>query len=618
MAATNQPVSAGDLPEPFVATAELAENMTEAQRIAQEIWSVYTEKQVEDGVQDPDPFNIMPALADLQQNIIEHPETVVETAVDLWGRQAMLWTNMIAEMAGVEPKPIKGLENADKDRRFKDDAWESNALFTYLKQSYLVGSSLMRDTIKRADADLPKEERDKLEFFTDRFVEALSPSNMFAMNPQVLEATAEEHGANIVRGMKQMLHDLKRGDGDLLISQTDMDAFEVGENIAVTPGKVVFQNDLLQLLQYEPTTKQVYERPILFAPPWINKFYILDLNEKKSLIRWLVSEGFTVFVISWRNPEPNGIERDFKDYITEGFYQALDKVLEETGQEDANVVGYCIGGTMLFTALAHMAREGDKRAHTATFFTAQADFEKAGDLKVFVDDKSLEQMEDKAERQGGVLDASEMSQAFNMLRGNELIWNYVVSNYYLGKEPTAFDLLYWNADSTRMPAKCHIAYLRDFYRDNALAAGELALFGDEPLDLSKVKLPVYSVSAREDHIAPAESVFRSMKLLGSTVRFIVGGSGHIAGVVNPYDPEKTKYQYWSSRTAKAKWPDTVEEWIDDAKETAGTWWPDWSKWLSERSGKKVKARKPGAKLGTIEDAPGSYVKVRSDNPVDDD
>lgn len=613
----NSSVSDVDPTAAITTATAMADNLAQAQQLAQEAWALYMQKHAaEDEVADPDPFNIMPALAELQKNIAEHPEKVVETAIDMWSRQAMLWTNMVAEMGGVKPPPVKGLENAQNDRRFKDEAWESNAVFTYLKQSYLLASSVMRDTVHRIDSDLPEDERMKLEFFTDRFVEAMSPSNVFAMNPQVMKTTADENGANIVRGMKQMVRDLKRGDGDLLISQTDMKAFEVGKNIAVTPGKVVFKNDLIELIQYAPTTEKVHARPLLIAPPWINKFYILDLNEKKSLIRWMVAQGYTVFVISWRNPEAGGRERDFEDYVSEGFYEAIDAVLKETGEKSVNTVGYCIGGTMQSCGLAHMAATGDKRINSATFFTAQADFEKAGDLKVFVDDKSLSQMEKDVKKSGGVLSAQEMSQAFNMLRGNELIWNYVINNYYLGREPSAFDLLFWNSDSTRMPGKCHISYLRDFYRDNALSKGELTMMG-EKLDITKVKTPIYSVSAREDHIAPAESVYRTMKKFGSTVRFVVGGSGHIAGVVNPPDPDKVKYQHWINPAAKSKWPETVEQWIDASKEVPGSWWPDWDTWLSKKSGKMIDAREPGTVLGCIEDAPGSYVKVRSDSPVED-
>ena len=609
MNSPTEPVA--DPTEALASASEMAENMAEAQKLAQEAWGLYLSRKTDDGEVDPDPFNLLPALTDLQKKMMENPETVVETAVDLWSRQAMLWTNTIAEMAGVEAKPVKGLEGADKDRRFAGEAWQENALFTYLKQSYLVASDAMRDTVNRADQDLPEDERQKLEFFTDRFVEAMSPSNAFALNPQVMKTTADEKGANVVRGLKQMVKDMKRGGGDLLISQTDMDAFEVGKNIAVTPGKVVFQNDLFQLIQYTPTTEKVYARPLLIVPPWINKFYIMDLNEKKSMIRWLVAQGYTVFVISWRNPEPNGIERDFGDYLTEGFYEAVGAVIEETGQKTTNVAGYCIGGTLTFCALAHMAAKKDKRVHSATFFTAQADFKKAGDLKVFVDDKTLKQMEEDGKKSGGVISAQQMAQAFNMMRGNELIWNYVVNNYYLGKEPSAFDLLFWNSDATRMPAKCHVNYLRDFYRDNALAEGKLTMAG-EKLDLGAIPTPAYAICAREDHIAPSESVYRGMKAYGGDVHLTIGGSGHIAGIINPPDPNKVKYQYWINDAPKSEWPETALEWIAQAQETPGSWWPDWDKWLSKKSGKKVAPRKPGKKLGVIEDAPGSYVKSRSD------
>jgi len=603
--------------DPIVAT----ENMTQAYALAQETWAYYLQTHADGKAGNPDPYNLAPAIADLQKAMMEKPEKMVEAGIDLWHRQATLWTNALAQAAGVEPKPMPGTANTAKDKRFADEEWDNHIVFNYLKQSYLLASNWMRDTVGTSDKSLPPEEQQKLEFFAERFTEAMSPSNVFAMNPQVLKTTAEEGGANIVRGMRQMLKDMKRGKGELLISQTDMNAFEVGKNIAFTPGEVIFRNDLLELIQYAPTTDKVHETPLLIAPPWINKFYIMDLNAKRSMVRWLVAQGYTVFMISWRNPEPakgtgKRIERSFSDYVTEGLYPALDAVIEETGAKSVNVGGYCIGGTMLATALAHMAQTGDKRVKSATFFTAQTDFVKGGELRILIDDKILDDLEKESKKAGGVIDARHMAQAFNMLRGNELIWSYVVNNYYLGKEPSAFDLLYWNADSTHMPAKCHLAYLRDYYRDNALAEGKMVLDG-KTLDLGKVKTPVYSICAREDHIAPAESVFRGVKLFGGSVHLVVGGSGHIAGVINPPDPDRIKYQYWTNDTPQAEWPDTLAEWLEKAEETPGSWWPDWHKWLAKKSGKKVAARIPGATLGAIEPAPGSYVRVRSDTPVDD-
>lgn len=598
-----------------------AENMAQAYALAQEAWAYYLQTHTNGSTVNPDPYNLAPALADLQQAMLQKPEKMIEASIDLWHRQATLWTNALAQAAGVEPKPVPGLTDSGKDKRFADEDWDNNILFSYLKQSYLLASNWMRDTVVKADKSLPPEEQQKLEFFADRFAEAMSPSNVFAMNPQVLKTTAEEGGANLVRGMRQMLKDMKRGKGELLISQTDLNAFEIGKNIAVTPGQVVFRNDLFELIQYSPTTEKTYEIPLLITPPWINKFYIMDLNEKKSLVRWLVAQGYTVFMISWRNPEPakgegKRIERSFHDYVTEGLYPALDAVIAETGAKSVNVGGYCIGGTMLYTALAHMAQTGDKRIKSATFFTAQADFVKGGELRILIDDKILDQLEKESNSAGGVIDARHMAQAFNMLRGNELIWNYVVNNYYLGKEPSAFDLLYWNADSTHMPAKCHLAYLRDYYRDNALAEGTMELDG-KTLDLGKIKTPVYSICAREDHIAPAESVFRGVKLLGGPVHLVVGGSGHIAGVINPPDPNRVKYQYWINDAPKADWPGTLSEWLEAATETPGSWWPNWDGWLKKKSGKKIDARDPGATLGVIEPAPGSYVRVRSDAPIGD-
>ena len=605
---SNSETEDGASTDPLKSAATTAENMSKAYALAQETWAFYLSKQGNGRSVDLDPYRLGPAIADLQKAIATDPKAMLDASVELWQKQAQLWTDALGRLAGSEPEnPVIPIT----DKRLASDEWDSNLVFHYLRQSYTLTSGWMRDAVQRLDKDLPELERAKLEFFTERFTEAMSPRNVFAMNPEVLQRTADENGENIVRGFKRLLEDMKRGDGELLISQTDMSAFEIGENIATTPGSVIFRNKLFELIQYAPTTEETHTVPLLIAPPWINKFYILDLNERKSLIRWLVAQGFSVFVISWKNPEASKRSRDFHDYVTEGFYEAIDAILKETGEEQVNTVGYCIGGTMQATALAHMAQTGDKRIKSATFFTAQADFRKAGDLRIFADDWALDALKEEGERSGGVINAQQMAGAFNMLRGNELIWDYVVDNYYLGKEPSAFDLLYWNADSTRMPATCHISYLRDFYRDNLLAEGKMELSG-KALDLSKVEIPVYSVSARDDHIAPAESVFRSMKLMSGPIRFVVGGSGHIAGVVNPPNPDKVKYQYWTSETPRDGWPDLVDDWVAAAQETPGSWWPDWAHWLSEHSGEMMAAREPGAVLEALEPAPGSEVKVRSD------
>jgi polyhydroxyalkanoate synthase len=453
--------------------------------------------------------------------------------------------------------------------------------------------------------DMDPRERRKAEFYTRSIIEALNPANFYALNPEVLETTAVEKGANLVRGMRMLLEDLERGKGQLLIRQTDMDAFEVGRNMAVTPGAVVFRNELFELIQYAPATAKVAARPVLIIPPWINKYYVLDLNPKKSMVAWLVAQGFTVFMVSWVNPDERQAAETWDSYLVKGAMTAIDRALEETGQTSLNVASYCIGGTLTGTLLSHLGRTKDRRIASATFFTAQLDFADAGELQVFVDDQTIRAVDEEMEK--GYLPAQKMASAFNMLRSNDLIWSYVVSNYMLGKEPFPFDLLYWNADSTAMPARVHHFYLDNFYDRNRYAAGELSVLGG-PVSLADIRVPVYHVATREDHIAPAPSVYRGARMMtGAEVRFVLAGSGHIAGVVNP--PALGKYQYWTNDDLGAA---DLDGWMKGAAETPGSWWPDWDRWLRERSGRQVAARQPGARLGVLGPAPGDYVRVRFD------
>jgi polyhydroxyalkanoate synthase len=449
------------------------------------------------------------------------------------------------------------------------------------------------------------ETKKRVEFYTKQFADAIAPTNFIMTNPEVLRTTLQSNGENLVKGLDNLLEDLERGHGELSIRQS-ADAFTLGKNIALTPGKVIFRNEMLELLQYEPTTAEVYERPLLIFPPWINKFYILDLRPENSFIKWLTAEGYTVFVASWVNPDKRLAQKTFEDYMREGIFAALDAVEQATGVRDPNVVGYCIGGTLLASTLATMAATGGvDRVHSATFWAAQVDFSEAGDLTVFVDEAQLDAMHQQMEAAGGLLEGKKMATTFNMLRANDLIWSFVINNYMLGKQPMPFDLLYWNSDTTRMPEKMHLFYLRECYKNNALARGEMVL-GGQRLDVTKVTIPVYLQSAREDHIAPFRSVYKATKLFKGPIRFILAGSGHIAGVINP--PAAKKYQYWTNDTL----PEKVEDWQAGAVEHPGSWWPDWNAWLSKLSGPKVPARKPGdGKLQPLGDAPGSYVKVKA-------
>jgi polyhydroxyalkanoate synthase len=573
---------------------------------SQKVWAETLDRSVGDmSTASHDPLNTMPALTQLTQEYLEHPQKLVEATLEYWTQQADLWTSIVKRSMGVEDtRPVVTPEPGDK--RFKDEMWDKNPYFDYLKQSYLLTGSWLKQRLADAEGLSPHDRR-KLEFLTRNYIEAISPTNYAATNPEVMKATADERGENLIRGLENLLRDLERGKGQLMIRQTDMDAFKVGENMATTPGKVIYQNDIMQLIQYAPATEKVYARPVLIVPPWINKFYILDLNEKKSLIRWLVGQGHTVFVVSWINPDQRQRKESWASYMHKGPLTAIDRVLDETGAEKVNVVGYCIGGTMIGTTLAYMAAKDDKRVGSATFFTAQLDFSDAGELQTFIDDEVVEMIESKvAER--GYLAAENMASAFNSLRSTDLIWGFVINNYLLGKENFPFDLLYWNSDSTRMPGQVHVFYLDEFYNRNTLARGEMEIDG-VVLDLKKIKVPAYHVATIEDHIAPAPSAYRAARLLGSrSQRFVLTGSGHIAGVVNP--PAAEKYQHWTKTGIKEK---ALDEWRAGSAETPGSWWPDWNVWLARQSkGKQVPARAPGANVGQIEDAPGSYVKRRFD------
>lgn len=584
-------------------SSQFAANMAVALQRGQEVWARMVEAQAKD--EHPlhaDPLNVMPIFNKLAEEIATNPQEYAAASYAYWTQQAELWRRMVTQAWGIEPEgPVA--EPARGDNRFRDQEWSQNQVFDYLKQAYLISSRWAQDVVHTI-GDMPERDRRKLEFYTRNITEALSPNNFAFMNPEVLRATMEEKGANLVRGMEAMARDVERGKGKLIISQTDMNAFEVGRDMAVTKGAVIHQTEVLQLIQYAPTTEQVHAKPLFFVPPWINKYYILDLNEKKSMVRWLVDQGYTVFIISWVNPGPDHGKETWDSYMSE-IMTAIDVALAETGQTSLNVVGYCVGGTMVGTMLAYMAKMGDKRVSAATLFTAQLEFTNAGDLQVLVDDKTVGVVDEQMDK--GYLPAEAMANAFNMLRSSDLIWSYVVQNYMLGKDPFPFDLLFWNADSTCMPAQVHHFYLEQFYNKNALARGTLRIHG-EKVELEDIAVPVYHLATREDHIAPAGSVYRGAKLMKNAKnRMVIAGSGHIAGVVNP--PALGKYMFWTRPGLRQ--PD-IEGWLQGAEETAGSWWPDWDAWLSKLSGRKVAARQPGAVHGVIEPAPGAFVKERFD------
>lgn len=551
----------------------------------------------------PDPFHVAPALTDVMSRLAAQPDRLLRAQADLFSRYLDLWQTTARRMAGEAVDPV--VEPAKGDKRFNDPDWGAHPMYDVMKQSYLLTSNWLNSLVADVEGVDPLEKR-RVEFFMKMLTDAISPSNFLMSNPAALREAMSSHGESLVRGMENFAADLTRGGGQLAISQTDMEQFRVGENVATAPGKVVYQNDILQLLQYEPTTEQVHEIPLLLFTPWINKFYIIDLRPDNSLVRWLTSQGITVFVTSWVNPDETLAEKTFESYLKEGIYDATAQVMKQCGVDRVNTVGYCIGGTLLSCALAHMAAKGDDRINSATFFAAQQDFEEAGDLKLFVDDAWLSEIEARMDQAGGFLPGKSMADTFNSLRGNDLIWSFFVNNYLMGKEPKPFDLLFWNSDQTRMPKALHLFYLRNFYKDNALAKGNLVLDG-VTLDLRTVKTPIYVQSSRDDHIAPFRSIYRGAKLFGGPVTFTMAGSGHIAGVIN--HPDARKYQHWTN----PELPATVDEWRAGAVEHPGSWWPHWGEWLKERSGSMVPARDPSkGPLGRpLEDAPGSFVKVRS-------
>ncbi|MDJ0926248.1 MAG: class I poly(R)-hydroxyalkanoic acid synthase [Gammaproteobacteria bacterium] len=555
------------------------------------------------GADSADPFNLGEAFAKAGQKLWTDPARVMQANMRLWQDHMQLWQQASAGLLGsseAEPvaKPGKG------DRRFRHEAWQTNPLFDLIKQSYLITSRWLVDMMAGAE-DLDEDTARKVRFFTQQFADAFSPTNFIWTNPEVAEETLKTNGANLLRGLENFKRDVEKGGGSLEISMTDPEAFVLGENIATTPGKVVFQNDLFQLIQYEAVTEQVHKRPLLIVPPWINKYYILDLAPKNSFIKWAVERGYTVFVMSWVNPDSDLAEKPFEAYMTEGILTAVDAVKKATGVKSMTAIGYCIGGTLLAATLAVMAARQDKSIRAATFFTAQVDFSEPGDLQIFVDDKQVENVE-RLSADKGYLDSKYMFQTFNMLRSNDLIWSFYVNNYLLGRDPMPFDLLFWNADSTRMPRACHLYYLREMYMNNNLVKPNALKLDGTPVDLRKVEIPIYLQASKEDHIAPYPSVFKAMQHFAGPVRFMLSGSGHTAGVINP--PAKQKYQFWINEAQ----PRDLDAWLDGADEHPGSWWPDWDAWLSEHSGKMVPARVPGdGELDVIENAPGSYVANRS-------
>ncbi len=582
---------------------KLAQNFSkiieQSQRVLQEFL-----KHQESGDQLPimDPAIISKSFQELFDKLLKNPEQLIEAQVNFWKNYLDLWQATSQRMQGKESKPL--IEPSPGDKRFKDAQWAENAVFDFIKQSYLLAADNLQGLVRKVEGLDDKTAR-KVQFYTRQFVDAMAPTNFVLTNPTVLQTTLDSGGDNLVKGLQNLLEDLERGRGQLQIKMTDLKAFKPGENIAVTPGKVIFQNELLQLVQYNPSTPTVHQRPFLFVSPWINKFYIMDMRPKNSMVKWMVDQGFTVFMTSWVNPDERLAHKKFEDYML-SIVEAMDAIEQATGEREINTAGYCLGGTILLSTLAYLAAKKDKRVKSAICFACMTDFSEPGELEVFIDEELITLLE-KQMGERGYLDGSQMAGVFSMLRANDLIWYFVVNNYLMGNDPYPFDLLYWNSDSTRMPRDMHSFYVRNMYQKNLLREpGGITLAG-VPIDLRQIKTPVCFLSAYEDHIAPWTSTYAGTQLVGGPVKFVLSGSGHIAGVINPASSDK--YGFWLNPNT----PPNPDDWFKDAVQQEGSWWPDWLAWLQPHAGPQVPARTPGdGKLQPIEDAPGSYVKMRYD------
>lgn len=547
-----------------------------------------------------DPLNLSNTFLEVTRKAISDPTQLASAHQELMQTQFELWQKAITKFMGNDGQPEK-LE-IPQDKRFQDPAWEDNIVFNLIKESYLATASWLKNTVRNMEGLDPQTHK-KLNFYTRQFVDAIAPTNFFMTNPEVLRTTYETKGDNLKKGLLNLRDDFERGNGKLRIKTTDYAYFKIGENIAATPGKVIYRNDLIELIQYSPSTKEVDEIPVLIIPPWINKFFIFDLSEKKSFVKWMVDQGKTVFIVSWINPDREYAHKGFRDYMHEGILDAVKAIQNSLEVKQVNVVGYCIGGTLLACALSYLKAKNDDSIKSGTFLTTLIDFTDAGDLSIFIDDNQLKYLDAEIDKKG-FLDAESMNRTYSLLRANDMIWSFVINNYMLGKEPFPFDLLYWNDDSTHLPAEMMKFFLKNMYRHNNLAQGKLAFDGIK-IDLKRIDCPLYLMAAKEDHIAPWETCYRATKCFDSQMRFTLAASGHVAGMLN--HPGLSKYHYWTNDGITK----TSAAWLKDAEQHAGSWWPDWVNWIRAQSGSKVPARDPAkGKLKPLEDAPGSYVRIK--------
>ena len=586
--------------------AEIAKTYAEVAQRASSLIQDHIKRQMKKGVTAPsDDLGIAKAFMDMSQQMLANPQQLVQAQLKLMQDYFSLWQHSMMRAMGMEGAPVAAPKKGDN--RFKDPHWDEHFMFDFIKQSYLLTAGHIHESVGKVEGMEPVAKK-KVDFFTRNFIEAMAPTNFAATNPEVLRETVKTKGQNLLKGFNNLLRDIEAGDGELRVKMADTNAFEMGRNVATTKGKVIFQNEMMQLIQFLPTTKEQLKRPMLIVPPWINKYYIMDLRESNSWIKWCCDQGHTVFVISWVNPDAKLAKKSFDSYMAEGALTALDIVCEQTGEKEVNTIGYCLGGTLLGSTMGYMAAKKDKRVVSATFFVALLDFTIPGELGTFIDEQQIAFLEKKMSERG-FMEGSEMAGTFNMLRANDLIWSFVINNYLMGKEPFPFDLLFWNSDSTRMPYAMHSFYLRNMYLKNLLREpGGITLL-DTPIDLAKVKTPSYFISTIEDHIAPWKGTYLGATALGGPVRFVLGGSGHIAGIVNP--PSANKYGYWTNDAKPTE--QEADEWFKGAKQNPGSWWNDWQAWITGLDDTKVPARDPTkGKYKPIEDAPGSYASLRLD------
>ncbi len=583
---------------------KLAQNFSKIIEQSQRVLQEYLKRQERnDQIPLIDPTIIGKSFQEFFDQLLKNPEKLIEAQVNFWKNTLDLWQSASKRMLGHKVQPV--ITPPPGDKRFADAQWAENAVFDFIKQSYLLAADSVQGLARKVEGLDDKTAR-RVQFYTRQFVDAMAPTNFVHTNPTVLKATLDSSGDNLVKGLQNLLGDLERGRGQLQIKMTDLKAFKPGENIAVTPGKVIFQNELLQLIQYDPSTPTVYQRPFLFVSPWINKYYIMDMRPKNSMVKWMVDQGFTVFMTSWINPDERLAHKKFEDYML-SIVAGMDAIEQATGEREINAAGYCLGGTILLITMAYLAAQKDQRVQSAICFACMTDFSEPGELEVFIDEELITLLE-KQMGERGYLDGSQMAGVFSMLRANDLIWYFVVNNYLMGNDPYPFDLLYWNSDSTRMPRDMHSFYVRNMYQKNLLREPGGITLADVPIDLRKIKTPVCFLSAYEDHIAPWTSTYAGTQLVGGPVKFVLSGSGHIAGVINPASSDK--YGFWLNPNT----PPNPDDWFKDAVQQEGSWWPDWLAWLQPNAGPHVPARTPGdGKLKPIEDAPGSYVKMRYDD-----